>query len=260
MNKHLLGAAILLAGVGSAAAADLPVKAPPPPLPVWSWTGFYFGVNAGYAWTNNTALDTITVPGGIIFPLSATTSSAANGFIGGGQVGYNWQTGPFVLGIEGDFDGTAERGNGADSCGTLVVGTCGLTASANVNWLATLRGRAGYAVNNILFYVTGGGAWERVSGSISAVTPTGTFGLFSASTTRSGWAAGAGIETSFWGNWIAGLEYLYVNTGSWTWNNTTFVVAAGSPLAGAGVPVGSIINTGFNTTNNVFRGRVSYKF
>ncbi len=257
MKKLLIGTAMLLAGVAGAAAADLPVyhKAPPaPPPPVWTWTGFYVGVNLGGGWTNSSGSATLLTPGGAVIGVSGTTGNVS-GVVGGGQIGYNWQFNNFVLGVEWDIDGSGERTSATGGCfGVVVPGGCTLNASAGVNWFSTLRGRAGFAVDRWLLYVTGGGAWQNVGASGSVTVPGGTFGVFSNSTTRSGYSIGAGIEYAVWDHFILGAEYLYLNTGNW---GNTFVVGAGNPF---GIPAGSIINTSVNNNNNVFRVRASYKF
>jgi outer membrane immunogenic protein len=263
MKKLVLGAAILLAGVGSAAAADLgmPVKAPPPP-PLWTWTGFYTGLNLGWGWNNGTNSATLLSPAGVV--TGVATTGAHNGFVGGGQVGYNWQTGPFVLGVEGDFDGSAIKSTDGIGCfGAAVLG-CSLNATTGPSWIATARARVGYAFDRWLIYATGGGAWERVSGNLTIIQPPG--GLlgvvsttFSNQTTRSGWVVGGGVETAFWDHFIFGLEYLYINTGTWT--STPVVVGAGSPfLTIPGAVVGSSVVTSVNGNTNVVRARFSYKF
>ncbi len=253
MKKFLIATAVLLAGAGGAAAADLgmPVKAPPPP-PVWSWTGFYLGVNVGGGWTNSTGSATLLTPGGAVIGVSGTTGNVS-GVVGGGQVGYNWQFNNFVLGVEWDFDGSGEKTNANGACFGLVVAGCTFNASAGVNWFSTLRGRAGLAFDRWLVYVTGGGAWQNVGASGSITVPGGTFGVFSTSTTRSGYAVGAGIEYAVWDHFIIGAEYLYLNTGNW---GNTFVFGA-NPFA---IPPGSILNTSVNNNNNIVRARFSYKF
>jgi outer membrane immunogenic protein len=175
---------------GAAAAADLPVKAPPPPaaplyLP-FTWTGAYAGANGGYGWSTSGGLD-------------------ATGGFGGGQIGYNVQTGNIVVGIEGDIAGSSisQTVNGAFANGIPFT-----TAFTNDS-LASLRGRAGFAYNNWLFFGTAGGGWahDKISTNLGG-TP------FSSSQWLSGWTAGVGVEWSFAPNWSTKFEYLHYGFGT----------------------------------------------
>ena len=167
MRKSILTAiALSVAVVGSASAADMYVKAPPPaPPPIW-WTGFYAGINGGYSWGHaNTNVGFFTSPGGVpIVPPAGSVTSASygvNGGVFGGQIGYNWQTSSsFVLGVETDIQWSGERGSANFLCSTVsavVPGACigatfvpaGATGSAlalqtKLDWFGTLRARAGF--------------------------------------------------------------------------------------------------------------------
>jgi outer membrane immunogenic protein len=174
----------------SALAADLPRGMPPTKAPAfvpgYSWTGFYAGINGGYGWGRSSwdgfANDT-DVSGGLV----------------GVTAGYNWQTGAFVLGLEGDIDWSNIRGSFASAA-------CPFGCETRNNYLGTVRGRVGYAFDRVMPYVTGGLA----VGDIQA-RPTGFAG---ASTTNAGWTVGGGIEAAVFGNVTAKLEYLYVDLGS----------------------------------------------
>jgi outer membrane immunogenic protein len=179
MNRFVLGAVALVAvgGTVSVRAADLPYGSRTPytvnqPLNVYSWAGPYLGASLGYQWGS--------VEGSVTKP---------QGFSGGVQAGYNWQSGPLVFGVEGDLQATA-----ADD-------TFAPWKFSNP-WFGTLRGRAGYAINNILFYGTGGLAFGELRGE--------TFGL-SESHTTAGWTAGVGAEFGLSKNWSGKIEYLYVD-------------------------------------------------
>jgi outer membrane immunogenic protein len=174
-------AALAAGWAGAAQAADLSYGSRAPytvnqPLNSYSWAGPYLGGNLGYAW--GTVENNLTKP---------------SGFVGGVQGGYNWQQpGPLVFGIEGDIQAT-----GADD-------TFAPWKFSNP-WFGTVRGRVGYAFNNILFYGTGGLAFGELRAE--------TFGL-SESHTNVGWTAGVGAEFGLVQNWTAKIEYLYVDLAS----------------------------------------------
>lgn len=173
--------------VTGAQAADLPrpvYKAPAYVAePLFSWTGFYIGANAGYGF-GKSDWNLVGV------------SPSPKGFVGGGQIGYNYQMGSFVFGLEADYDYSAMKGDAA--CGAL-------TCTTKNTWLATGRGRIGYAFDRFLPYFTGGVAF----GNVKAETP-----VFGASSSRTGYALGGGLEYAFLGAWSVRAEYLYVDLGS----------------------------------------------
>jgi outer membrane immunogenic protein len=169
-------------------AADMAVRAPIMMAPpVYNWTGFYVGGNIGGAWETGTITDSL---------VGASLSNTRSGFIGGGQVGYNWQIWPqFMLGVEWMFDGTDISSN---TTGAL------LSASERVDWMSSVAARFGYAANNWLFYGKAGGGWVRDSATLTAL---GTGVSVNASDTHSGWVVGAGIEYGFLPNWTVRVEY-----------------------------------------------------
>ena len=192
-------AALLVAASSGAFAADLPVKAPyMAPIALYNWTGFYIGGNVGGAWETGTISDDFF---GVSF------SHTRSGFIGGGQIGYNWQFSPqFVLGVEWMFDGTdlkSDFGPVSDGAGGL------LSASEKVDWLTTVTARLGYAANNWLFYVKGGGGWVHDKATVTEVTAGNVFSV-SASDTKGGWVVGGGIEYGFTPNWTGKVEYQHL--------------------------------------------------
>jgi outer membrane immunogenic protein len=175
MTRMMFGAVAALALVAAtpALAADLyrgPAFAATPFSP-YDWNGVYVGVNLGYQWGKTTNL-----------------TVNPSGLTGGGQVGYNWQSGSFVVGVEADLQASA-----ADD-------TFGAYKFANP-WFGTVRGRGGYAMNNVLIYLTGGFAYG--GGRV-------TFGPVGESQTHTGWTIGAGVEVGLTPNWSAKAEYLYV--------------------------------------------------
>jgi outer membrane immunogenic protein len=180
----------LLAVTELAWGADLST---PPLAPVpYSWSGLYIGLNAGYT----SAKVTETASGG-----GGTASANLPGGIGGFQIGANDQFGAIVLGFEADFDGTMA---------TKSVSGTGITGTAQIPWIGTLRGRVGYAFDRVLLYVTAGGAANQF---ISTVNVPG-IGTANTTFTHGAWTAGGGLEAAVTENLSARIEYLYLDTGS----------------------------------------------
>ena len=220
MQKLFRSASIaaLLAGLPAGVqAAD--IRPPPPPVyqppvvPVFSWTGFYLGGNLGAGWSNGNLTDSV-------FGVNWSANNNAT-FVGGGQVGANYQFNSFVVGVEGDFDWFANNNNSAavTAFGTTVQG------SNNGRWLTTLTGRLGYAAGTVLFYGKGGGAWVGSNNITVTNVATGSAVSFSNNNTNTGWTAGAGVEWAFYNNWTARIEYDYVGL-----SNAAFTVPATSPI------------------------------
>jgi len=271
-----------LAGVLIAAVIMGPAIAAPPP-PVWTWTGFYIGANAGYSWGNDHGPITL----GNSF--SAEQNTSLDGFIGGGQLGYNWQTNNWVYGLETDFQGTGQKGSANAVCPggpslTSVNGVCtpghvgdtvpnsnpafpvNANLSEKLEWLGTFRGRIGTTITpTLLPYLTGGLAYGHIKATEAASTTNvfgttgvnnGTFapggGSFSNGTTKVGWTIGAGIESMLWGNWTGKIEYLYVDLGTVSGSFPTTIVSlsGGSLVAGYSSHV----------TDNIVRVGVNYAF
>ena len=202
LKKFLLAGVAGLTLTGAAAAADLPRRAAPPllppALPIFTWTGAYFGINAGYI-SSDRGLVNVGGLNGVAAGNIATGARPASvrlesdGFTGGGQIGYNYQVGNFVLGVEADAAYTdLDRTVG-------VVGTTGaLTAHrSSLDYLGTVRGRVGLAFDRVLVYGTGGFAYGNVNSSGLYFAPAGSGVLqFAGRSDRmeTGWAAGGGIE------------------------------------------------------------------
>ena len=208
MKIKLAAAAILLASTSIGSAADLAVKAPyAAPAPVWSWTGFYIGAHAGAGWgTSETSLTSIS-GGGIGVPVGLAISQVSrSGFLGGGQVGYDYQTGWAVLGIQGDIAGLDVSGTAP----CVVFATC----TAKSDWLATVTGRVGAVVaDRGLIYVKGGAAWLHTTNTmdLSALGGGAPVGTLSSDLTSLGGLLGMGVEYAFAPNWSAFLEYDYIS-------------------------------------------------
>jgi outer membrane immunogenic protein len=205
----LLGAAALCSGLSQAAsAADLALKAPPPPpAPIWTWTGFYIGVNGGAGFGQRDATLTYVTGSGNTWPLASYNTS---GFLGGVQLGYNWQMhgSPMVFGIEGSFDWA--NINGSSNC--IYSWTC----TTNTQWISDVAGRIGFTADRALIYVKGGAAWANTQENLNANNPT--WFTANGTTTRVGALLGAGVEYAFMPNWSAKIEYDFIDFGTQTLN------------------------------------------
>lgn len=199
----LLGATTLSSAAG---AADLPSRYAPPPsfvaVPVFTWTGFYVGVNAGYGWGSNRNSTSY----GATAPYGYYGGSGSNGgFVGGGQVGYNYQFTPgagLVVGVEADLQY-------ADLGRKYAYGS-----SSSGNYFGTVRGRLGYAFDRFLVYGTGGFAYGDVGGYGAYAYPLTTASPYYSggrSETNGGWTLGGGVEYAFTHNLTAKVEGLYVS-------------------------------------------------
>jgi outer membrane immunogenic protein len=190
-----------------AQAADMPIKAPRYVEPAASWAGWYIGAHAGAAWQKADVNSNATIFDGYSFLPILGASISKTGFIGGGQIGYNWQHGNFVFGIEADGSGLSGRASA-----TVAVGQgYKATHASRIGWLSTVRGRFGLAVGDTLAYATAGVAFGGVRNSAR-------FDLiesfsFSSSRTKTGWTVGGGVEHMLNRNWTIGLEGLFVDLG-----------------------------------------------
>lgn len=204
--RHIFSALII---AGSLSLAGATHAAPPPPP--WNWTGFYVGLNAGGSIGHNPTTEVNETFGIVI----GTPTLSPSGFIGGAQLGYNFQFAPhWVIGIEGDFQGTTQHDSNCVGIGCTVAGSFYFTDDQKLKWFATLRGRLAYADGNWLFYVTGGGAWGEIHNDYRTFTPTDA--SFSADFNVSGWTIGGGAELYLRDGWSAKLEYLYLDLGNFT--------------------------------------------
>lgn len=216
-----LAASMLFTGAASAAdlAARPYTKAPAPVVAVYSWTGFYVGGHAGGTWTNQEWINTANTTGfGDLIP-GEGFRHRETGFIGGGHVGYNWQASNFVFGLEGSISGLTTEGRVANT----VFGAADDVFNWRTEFMATVVGRAGVALNNNLLYVKGG--WAGVNNKLSVSDTVGAgLGIGSGSQTHwhNGWTVGAGWEYGLTPNWIIGIEYNYAafETKSYQLNNT----------------------------------------
>lgn len=225
--KKLLAATALSAFLPAGVmAADLPIRsAAPAPAPVFvaapMWTGFYVGLNAGYAFDASTSARTIGTPGFLTLVPDIAPSSLSvggDGFVGGAQIGYNWQSGSIVFGVETDIQYVDSSG-GSSFTGIPVLNTPLTTrATANLDYLGTLRARLGVAFGSALVYATGGLAYGGTDLNASVVAdldPTLAW-RGSSSSTSVGWTLGGGIEYMFTRNLSLKAEYLYYDLGDET--------------------------------------------
>jgi outer membrane immunogenic protein len=217
MKKLWLGVMGVVA-IGLAApavAADLPArtytKAPVAPVPVYNWSGFYIGGHVGGGWGDLGSTE--IAPGTGAFPVGTVFSrNNLSGPLGGVQGGFNWQTGALVLGVEGEYSWENLTGTATTTSVPLPAFVSHVNATASDLALATAR--VGYAANEWLFYVKGGGAWGHGSSSGTTTFAGALFETNSTSSDRSGWVVGGGVEWGFAPNWSAKLEYNHVDFGS----------------------------------------------
>jgi outer membrane immunogenic protein len=256
-----LGLALLMAmsGVAPATAADLPsrlvTKAPSISDPTYNWGGWYAGGQIGAAWgTSNVGNafvnGTTPIANQQIFTATSPQLSPT-GFSGGGQIGYNHQVDRWLFGIEADASYTGLRQSHNATAAFPAGGAFATTASVTSDWMATLRPRAGYAVDRTLFYVTGGLALTDLNFASSYSDTTGQSASAGFGKTKFGWVAGAGIEHAFTQNWTAKVEYLYADFGK---QSVTTPV-----LSGAGA-VNGLVAQDVDLKTNTLRGGLNYHF
>ena len=282
----LLFSSIVSSAFGLATAAS---AAPPlPPPPVWTWTGFYAGVNVGYSWGRSNSTLTLSDASSGAALASGNSKFDLDGVIGGGQIGYNWQDNDWVYGLEADIQGSAEKGSTNFTCagGTAAVlnGPCSLghlgdttpvnipafpvsdSLSESLDWFGTLRGRLGHTVTPTSFaYITGGLAYGQISATdtvsgTNLIGPQGTNGAtivpvaasLSNSTIKAGWTVGVGYEGVLVGNWSGKIEYLYMDLGTVSGSFVTPVVA----------PSGAFVTSSYSSriTDNILRVGINYNF
>ena len=276
MKRALVaGLSILAFSAVQAGAADLPRKAPqmvPVMAPVMTWTGCYIGGNVGGGWARDRATwggitesaTAFAAGAATVLPAAANADYTGSGFIGGGQIGCNYQMNSFVLGAEVDAQYTGIRGSrntvslGNTNGGPATIVPGNISESFESKWLATFRGRAGFTTGPVLFYVTGGAAIADVKFTDSLCFPTAAIpacGTANSSNSRLGWTVGGGIEWMFAPNWTVKGEYLYVDLGT---TSSTMLL---TPLAAIANPFpNATIATNHRFTENIARLGVNYKF
>jgi len=261
MKKLFLGSLVALGlGTPAAFAAERAVPAytpPPPPPPAYTWTGCYVGASAGYSGGTSqhftTAGSIFTRAGdGRVVGGNITDSFDLSGFIGGGQIGCNWQWGPWVFGVEADGSGTNKEGQAQEvPLATFSAGRQNWVSQTQERWLVTARGKLGWAVwDKSMVYVTGGGAWAKIDSSeflLGTFIGTG----HQESNTRSGWTVGGGGEYALGYGWSVKGEFLYVKFD----NFNTFTTG---PFSGVGT--GNIAPREVKLEDFIWRGGLNYKF
>jgi outer membrane immunogenic protein len=243
----IVGAVAAVGAIQGAAAAELgrpPVKAPPLVVASPSWAGFYIGGQVGLGgdsvrWQN-------LGPSAAFSPPGAVTRDRNGGVIGGGQIGYNFQAGNIVLGIEGSLSAAS-----FDGSFTSPYAPATATWSDRATWLGTVTGRVGYAMGDWLPYVKGGLATAKLDTRIQDV---GIGGFSSGSSQHTGWTAGGGVEYRLSPKWSLGLEYLYSDLGrSNDISGPQTSLASGAPIPGTN----ENYSTGLRSQS--LMGRLNYK-
>lgn len=274
MRRLIAGIVFAVLTASSAVAAE--------PAGAYRWSGFYAGANVGYSWggwhptSNFPIFDGTTT----FFPPNSSfvniwdcnsfgsfcsTRADVRGAIGGGQAGYNWQSGKWLLGIEGDLQATGQKrqengtviytGVSTPTCSSAPgsPNPCKVTTSYRFElpWLGTLRGRVGFVADQWLFFATGGLAVGEARSSFSFAENQGTNVAWttSDSAVKAGWTLGAGVEAAVGKNWSIRTEYLFVDLGSRTLSATN--------------PTGygpAIFNQSFKVRDNIVRVGVNYLF
>lgn len=217
MRNLLLSTVAFAALAGTAFAADLPSRKEAPvyvaPTPAFSWTGFYVGADIGGAFSSTNLSNT--------FSGMNSHSLDTSGVMGGGYVGYNYQLNQnFVLGLEGDFQGTS-----ASQSSTWVEPNLAatFTEKSSLDWLASINGRLGISYDRALFYAIGGAAWAGASASLTGVSAPFALTL-SNSTTLTGYDIGGGVEYAFTPNWLGRVEYRYYDFGNYNMSAAAYTL------------------------------------
>jgi outer membrane immunogenic protein len=223
-----------------ALAADLRTPVRPAPtfiVPPFSWTGCYIGVQGGGAWGSSRHINEVA---GV--RTNITDHYDVDGFLVGPTAGCNFQTGGFVFGIEGDWSWSSKEGEGRN----IPPFSTDAVSQTREDWLATIRGRLGWAFDRWMIYATGGGAFADIEARVVPDAITGVAPI-SESKTRAGWTVGGGFEWAFAPNWSAKIEYLHVK-----FENEGYFLAppVGFANRAGGVPL----------NNDIVRAGINYRF
>lgn len=216
-----------------ALAADMPTKAPvyKAAAPTYDWTGFYLGIEGGGGWGTTRHTNSVTGP--------TSGDHKISGGLFGATYGYNWQSGSWVAGLEGDISWSGIKETFIAPTG-LYCPPPGNPCVTDLRWLGTDRARIGYVWDRTLLYATGGVAY----GNLSATIDNAPLAVTSESRTRVGWTVGGGVEAALMSNWSVKLEYLYVDFGD----------KANYHTVGTNVPENVLLRS------NIVRVGLNYKF
>jgi outer membrane immunogenic protein len=222
MKRIVLAAAFVALGSASALAADLPPRSyakAPAMAPVTNWSGLYIGGNFGYGWGNGNTAFSFLPDDPAVFD-NTTLDTKSKGATGGAQIGYNWQMGAIVTGLEADIQGSGIEGSAKRSpffdrdSNSFIPGSF-LSTEQKLSWFGTVRGRLGVTVTpDLLLYATGGLAYGHVDASANIFFNSTDQFPATVSKTKAGWTVGAGAEWMFARNWSAKVEYLYLDLGN----------------------------------------------
>jgi len=225
MNRLLLSTVALLGLSAGVSAADLPARsapmAPAPmfsAVPIFTWSGFYIGLQAGY--TAGEASGSVGFGGTNLL----SEDFDLEGFVGGAHAGFNYQIGSIVVGVEADIEGTSFDGD--TTVANIVTPGDALTASASLDFQGSVRARVGFAFDRALIYATGGLAWANFENSYTYRNAAGFSTNESFESTEWGWTLGAGVEYAFTNNFTARVEYRYTQFESF--NNTSALLLPGA--------------------------------
>lgn len=237
----LLATVAAIGFASTASAADMPTKAPAY-VAAPSWAGWYLGLNAGYGWGRNQRDDILPPIGGFWTPTGNSDTLYPKGGVYGGQIGYNFQTGAWVFGLEANFQAASLK---EDKISIYYPATD--FWHSKVSAIITATGRIGYAMNAWLPYLRGGFATAKLKSRMDDI-----FGNFVENNSwHNGWTIGGGLEYMLTPNWIVGAEYNYMDFGARTWTGVT--TTAGGIF---------ISNENFREKLSIstVTARVSYKF
>lgn len=243
MKPHLKAAlTLLMLGAGNAAAGDLPSAKylpKPPALPTfYNWTGAYVGLQAGYSWGTDSTRELLSAGRVFINEFEYHPESA----IGGGHVGFNYQIGSFVFGVEGDIEAMNARSGFQDPPLVRSPFDPGGLVRVQQDWQASVRARLGYAFDRFMIYGTGGAAFTQFD--YAYFNPLAGFGE-GGSFSKTGWTAGGGVNYALTNNLILGADYRYTDYGK-------FDYVARSAFLG--------LTAEQNPTSHAVRGSIAYKF
>lgn len=247
--KRLVAVAAVTLMMSTAALADGYAgsrRGPTAYAPVFTWTGLYVGTNIGYGWGDNDPVGIRIDPPNVIDRVGRLES---DGWFAGGQIGYNYQIGSIVLGIEADLQGAdISAGFGPNNINTTLVGT--FSGDSTIEMFGTVRARVGLAFDRMMLYVTGGFAWANVDYNVTGIDGTARFDIRE-NTIFSGYVIGGGLEWAFAPNWSMKAEYQMINLGREDFS---------AVVLDAGVPTGQLAHTAATPEIHTFRLGVNYRF